>query len=103
MRTTIVQDNLDGALLTVHVQPKASRTESVGIHGDAFKIRVAAPPVDGTANEELIHFLAQALSVARSSIDIESGAGGRHKRVRVRGVTAEQVMSRLIPKESKTR
>lgn len=103
MRTAIVQDIQDGALLTVHVQPKAARTESVGIHGDAFKIRVAAPPVDGAANEELIRFLALELSVARSSIAIDSGMGGRHKRVRVHGVTAEQVMDRLAPKESKAR
>jgi uncharacterized protein len=54
MHASIVQDTKDGAILTVHIQPKASTTECVGIHGNAIKIRVAAPPVDGAANEELI-------------------------------------------------
>lgn len=94
----IVQDSKDGAVLTVHVQPKASRTECVGIHGDALKIRVAAPPVDGAANDELVRFLSRILSVQNTAVYIESGAGGRHKRVRVRGVTAERVMACLVPK-----
>lgn len=98
MRTTIVQDSADGAVLTVHVQPKASRTECVGIHGDALKFRVAAPPVDGAANEELIRFLAQEFSIARSAIRLESGTNGRHKRIRLQGVTAERITARLIEK-----
>lgn len=98
MRTTIVQDSTDGAVLTVHVQPKASRTECAGIHGDALKVRVAAPPVDGAANEELIRFLAQEFSIARSAIHLESGASGRHKRIRLQGVTAQRVTARLIEK-----
>jgi len=89
--------------LTVHVQPKASKTVCVGIYGDALKIRVAAPPVDGAANEELVRFLAHELSLPTAAVQIESGAGGRHKRVRLRGVTAECVMARLIQKESVTR
>jgi len=95
MNSLIVQDTKDGAILTVHVQPKASTTECVGIHGDALKIRVAAPPVDGAANDELILFLARQLSIPTVSVQIRSGAGGRHKRVFVRGITAEMVMTRL--------
>jgi uncharacterized protein len=98
MHAPIVQDTTDGAILTVHIQPKASTTECVGIHGDALKIRVAAPPVDGAANDELIRFLAQTLSLPRSAVVIESGAGGRHKRVSLRGVTAERVIARLMRK-----
>ena len=94
----IVQDTKDGAILTVHVQPKASTTECIGIHGDALKIRVAAPPVDGAANDELIRFLARRLSIPSTSVQIYSGAGGRHKLVHLRGVTAERVIARLMQK-----
>lgn len=96
-RRVIVQDSKNGAVLTVHVQPKASRTECVGIHGDALKIRVAAPPVDGAANEELIRFLANQCSIPRTSVLIQSGAEGRHKRLCLKGITAELVMARLMP------
>ena len=63
MSALIVQDTKAGAILSVHIQPKASTTECVGIHGDAIKIRVAAPPVDGAANDKLIRFLARQLSI----------------------------------------
>ena len=95
MNSLIVQDTKDGVILTVHVQPKASTTECVGIHGDAIKIRVAAPPIDGAANDELIRFLARQLSIPSTSVLIHSGAGGRHKRVLVKGTTAQLVMARL--------
>jgi uncharacterized protein (TIGR00251 family) len=97
MNSLIVQDTKDGAILTVHLQPKASTTECVGIHGDAIKIRVAAPPVDGAANQELIRFLACRLSIPSSSVRILSGASGRHKRVLVKGATAQLVLARLNP------
>lgn len=95
MNSLIVQDTEDGTILTVHIQPRASTTEYVGIHGDAIKIRVAAPPVDGAANDELIRFLARQLSIPTSSVQIRSGASGRHKRVLVKGLTAERVLARL--------
>jgi uncharacterized protein len=98
MHAPFVQDTNDGAILTVHIQPKASTTECVGIHGDALKIRVAAPPIDGAANDALIRFLAQTMSLPLAAVFIESGAGGRHKRVRLRGVTAERVIARLMRK-----
>jgi len=91
----MVQDTKAGAILSVHVQPKASTTECVGIHGDALKIRVAAPPVDDAANDELIRFLARRLSMPSTSIQIYSGARGRRKRVLVKGVTAQFVLARL--------
>lgn len=93
----IVQDSKNGAVLTVHAQPKASRTECVGIYGDALKIRVAAPPIDGAANEELIRFIASRCAIPRASVLIQSGTEGRHKRLCLKGVTAEFVMARLMP------
>ncbi|MEK7350256.1 MAG: DUF167 family protein [Nitrospirota bacterium] len=98
MNSLIVQDTKDGAILTVHIQPKASTTECVGIHGDALKIRVAAPPIDGAANDELIRFLARTLSLPLAAVHIESGISGRHKRVRLRGVMADRVIARLMQK-----
>ena len=95
MNSRIVQDTKDGAILTVHLQPRASTTECVGIHGDAIKIRVAAPPVDGAANDALIRFLANRFSISHTSVRIYSGAGSRHKRVLVKGATAQLVLARL--------
>jgi uncharacterized protein (TIGR00251 family) len=96
-RRTIVQDSKSGAILTVHVQPNASHTESVGLYGDALKIRVAARPADGEANEELIRFIARRCAVPRASVVIQSGAEGRRKRLCVKGVTAEMIWTRLMP------
>ena len=95
MHVPIVQDTKDGAILTVHIQPKASITECVGIYGDAIKIRVAAPPIDGAANDELIRFLACRLSIPPASVQIASGARGRHKRVRINGITRQLVLAGL--------
>ena len=93
----IIRDSEDGAILTVHVQPKATRSVCVGIYGDALKIRVAASPVAGAANRELLRFLAGALSLPTASVRIESGESSRHKRVQLKGMTAAGVMSRLMP------
>lgn len=95
MTHPIVQDTKGGAILTIQVQPKASTSECVGLHGNALKIRVAAPPVDGRANEALLAFLAQRLDVAHSTLAIHSGAGGRHKRVLCKTLTAADVLARL--------
>jgi uncharacterized protein (TIGR00251 family) len=89
----------DGAnvLLTLHVQPGAKKTVVAGLYGTALKIRLAAPPVDGRANECLIAFLAQTLGVAKSRITLLSGAASREKRVRVLDVAVALVAERLSP------
>jgi len=71
------------AMLALHIQPGAKRTEIAGLHGEALKIRLAAPPVDGKANEALLAFIATTLGVAKRSVSLESGASSRQKRVRV--------------------
>ena len=78
----------EGVELTLHIQPRASRTEVAGVHGDALKLRLAAPPVDGEANEELVRFLARILGVPKGAVTIVRGATGRRKVVRVDGVDA---------------
>jgi uncharacterized protein len=93
----MVRDCKHGVVLTVHVQPKAAHSACVGIHGKALKIRIAAPPVGGAANRELIRFLADALSLPTAAVHLESGEGSRHKRVRLEGTTAHHVTMRLLP------
>jgi uncharacterized protein (TIGR00251 family) len=84
-----------GVRLTLHVQPRASRTEVAGRHGDALKMRLAAPPVDGAANEELVRFLAERLKVPRSAVTLLAGRTSRRKLVAARGVSIEEVRLRL--------
>lgn len=77
----------DGRLtFKVRVVPRASRSEIVGEHDSALRVRIAAPPVDGAANEELVRTLAQAFKVARSAIEIIAGHTSKLKTVRVTGV-----------------
>ena len=76
----------DGVTLRLHIQPGAKKTEVAGLHGEALKIRLAAPPVDGKANACLVAFLADRLGVARASIRLVSGDTSRAKRVRISGV-----------------
>ena len=80
------EESRDGALtltLRVHAQPGAKRTEIVGSHGNALKIRVAAPAVDGKANAELLRFIAEQFGVPLRSVALLHGDTGRQKLVRV--------------------
>lgn len=80
----------DGALvLTLHIQPGAKKTEFVGLHGEAMKVRLAAPPVDGKANSALCLFLAGFCGVGRSAVTLISGETSRAKRVRVERAGAD--------------
>lgn len=76
------------ALLRLHVQPGARKTEIVGLHGEALKLRLAAAPVEGRANAALIEYLAMLLDVPRASVELVAGASGRRKLVRISGATA---------------
>ena len=78
----------------VRVVPRASKSALAGEQGGALKVRVAAPPVEGAANEELSSFLAKAFGVAARDFEILSGHASKTKRVRVRGVKASD-LSRL--------
>jgi uncharacterized protein (TIGR00251 family) len=74
----------DGAIvLAVYVQTSAKRSEFAGAHGDALKLRLAAPPVEGKANAELIRFIAAAFGVPRRNVELIRGATSRAKTVRV--------------------
>ncbi len=73
--------------LSVRIQPRASKNEIVRMEGGGIKIRLTAPPVDGAANEALVKFLADNLSVAKSQVEIVSGLTSKNKTVRIDGVS----------------
>ena len=81
--------------LTLHIQPGARTTEVAGIHGDALKIRLAAPPVDGKANAALIEFVAQRLGVAKSLLSLKSCHSARRKVLEV-NVSMPDIAQKLL-------
>ena len=82
----------DGRItLTLHIQPGAKKTEVAGLHGKALKIRLAAPPVDGKANEALIKFIADTLRLPKSAVSLKSGQSSRHKVLEIVGTTPAAV------------
>ncbi len=84
-----------GVEIAIHAQPRASRSEVVGLHGDALKVRLAAPPVDGAANAELIRVMAKVLGVPKSSVEVTRGHSGKRKVVRVAGLAVEDARACL--------
>ncbi|MDR0672344.1 MAG: DUF167 domain-containing protein [Zoogloeaceae bacterium] len=87
-------------LLTLHIQPGAKKSRVAGRHGDALKVRIAAPPVDGRANVVLLDFLANWLGIPKSALRLKSGQSSRQKVVRVEGVDTEALarhISEILP------
>jgi uncharacterized protein len=91
----MIEETSQGVILSVFVQPKASKTEFVGMHGDALKFRVTAPPTDGEANNALCRHLAKLFSILQRDVSISSGQASRIKRVSLRGVTEDEVRTTL--------
>ena len=85
-----------GVTFAVRVVPRASKNEMAGIHGDALKIRLTTPPVEGRANKALIAFLAQQLGVRKSQVEIVAGATSRRKMIRVIGLSGQGVKEHLV-------
>ena len=77
--------NGDVLTLTLHVQPGAKRSEVAGLHGDALKIRLAAPPIEGRANEALLKFIAESFGVPLRQVELKQGGQSRHKVVAITG------------------
>jgi uncharacterized protein (TIGR00251 family) len=86
----------EGVLIAVRAAPRAARDEVAGLHGDAIRIRLRAPPVEGKANEALVRYLADRLGVPARAVALVAGQTGRAKRVRVAGVTPERVRRALL-------
>lgn len=90
-----IRDGDKGASFAVRVQPRASRNAVAGELGDALKVALTAPPVEGKANEACVEFVANLLKVPRSSVTIASGETSRNKVVRIAGMRASEVEQRL--------
>lgn len=80
----------------IHVAPRASRSEIIGEHDGALRVRLAAAPVEGAANQELIRLLAKSLKLPQNAFEIVSGVRSRRKIIRVRGGNVAQI-ERLVP------
>lgn len=85
----------DATVITLHLQPGAKRSAVCGMFGDAVKLAIQAPPVDGRANTALRTFIAAQLKLPTAAVTLVSGASGRDKRVRVCGITPEQALTAL--------
>lgn len=81
------------AKLTVQIQPNAGRNELLGYKQEVLKIRIAAPPVKGKANQELIRYLSNILGIVKSRITIQRGAAGKKKLILVEGLNQDQLMA----------
>lgn len=91
----VIHDSSSGATFAVKVHPRAKKNAITGEVGDALKVALTAPPVDGKANEACIDFFAKLLNVPRSSVTIASGQTSRNKVIRVAGLSAEELKMRL--------
>jgi uncharacterized protein len=91
----MLQDHPEGTVLSIRVQPGAKRSAIVGLHGNALKVAVTAPPEDGRANKMLLALLSEHLDLNRSQFEFLSGATNRSKRMLVRGLGREELMRRI--------
>ncbi|MGV1100407.1 DUF167 domain-containing protein [Thiovibrio sp. JS02] len=95
---SFLKERADGTVsIAFYVQPKASRTRISGLHADALKLSITAPPVDGKANEAVIRFVAKLFKIPKSAVSIESGETSRSKVLRLRGVSAAEAQRLLQP------
>ena len=90
-----IRDTADGATFAVKVHPRAKKDAITGEIGEALKLSLNAPPLEGRANQACIEFFAKLLKVSRSSISIASGQNSRNKLIRVTGLSAEEIGKRL--------
>ncbi len=96
---TYLRELADGVSvsLSIHVQPKASRTRIAGLHGDAVKLCITSPPVDGKANAAVIEFFAKLFKIPKGAVTLVSGEASRDKRLILAGISAPQARAVLQP------
>jgi len=88
----------NGIKITLHVQPKASKSAVAGVHGDALKLRIQAPPVDGKANKAIIKFLSSLFHIPQKDIVLKSGSSSRRKIFIIKGMSLDQAQTILKSK-----
>ena len=94
---SFARDTPDGCTLSLRIHPGAKKNAVLTLHGDALKIALTAPPVDGKANEALIALVAEKLSLPRSRVALVAGATSRNKMLRITGKSAAEVEAALLP------
>lgn len=82
-----------GLIVNVRVVPRASKSEIVGEHAGALKVRIVAPPIDGAANAELVKVLSKKLNVPKSQIEIIGGQTSKQKQVRINGLNSKKLLN----------
>ena len=97
-----IQTRADGVLLSIKVQPRASKNEIGEVVGMELKVKVTAPPVDSAANEAVLRFLAKTFDCPRGAVQLLRGATSRHKQVLVTGMKAEAVVAKLHASQEPT-
>ena len=90
-----IKESVEGVSFAVKIHPRAKKNAITGEVGDALKVSLTAPPLEGRANEACIEFFAEVLNVPRSSVSIAAGQGSRNKVIRVAAVSAEEIRRRL--------
>jgi len=90
-----ITETKDGVVLNIHATPRSSKSQVRGLHGEALKICLQAPPVDGKANEALLEFLSDTLGVPRRQLSLIAGQTSRQKRVAVQGMTMKRIVTEM--------
>lgn len=96
MNADWIKPQANGVCLVCHVVPRAAKDAVQGLHGDALKIRLHAPPVDGKANAALIAFLSRKLNISKNNITLKSGMNQRRKIITVNGLAMAEIEQRLL-------
>lgn len=96
MNSSWIKQYNGGVLVICHVTPRAAQDSIQGLHGDALKIRLHAPPVDGKANEALISFLSRTLNIPKGNITLKSGTNQRRKTILITGLSKSEIEKRLL-------
>ncbi len=96
MTIPFLHGSAQGVLLDLYVQPRASRNELVGIQGDALKIRLTSPPVEGAANRLCVEFFSRLMGIAKRDVLLVAGDKSRHKRLLLKGVAEGDALQIIL-------